>query len=466
VAAHIGSPVTLRASGPPHSDDDDDDVELPLLPEQNVTLPQDPSTPNRAGMREAPDQKPLSRTTIILLIIATIGAGIATIVPMAFTLALKLDQIAPGREELLGFILGANAVSSLLTSPLTGILSDRTRTRWGRRRPYTVAGIALGIAATPVLIFAEDPVTLAVGWILVSFGFGTAMGSIGNFQADRLPPSQRGKVSGLAGLAMQVAPVFGILLAGMVSQDIAWVFLLPALVGVALMLVFVVFVHEADSRGLTFAEPLSFSRVVRSYGFSPRSAPDFAWNWLGRFVFFFGLSLTTSFSTFFYAQRLGVPVSEVVSVLAITASMSIVSAVIGSVGAGWLSDKTGRRRPFIVLAVLLAGTGFSLSAFAWDLPMLLCGAFISSLGIAMFFAVNQAMTLDILPDRDAEAGRYMAITSISQRVPTALAPLLAPLLLAIAAEAGEKNYASIYVAAAAFSVVGGLIIAVKVKGAR
>lgn len=406
----------------------------------------------------------LGGATITLLIIATVGAGIATIVPMAFTLALKLDQIAPGREELLGYILGANAVSSLLTSPLTGILSDRTRTRWGRRRPYTVGGIALGISATPIVIAAGDAGTLAVGWIVASLGFGTAMGSIGNFQADRLPPSQRGKVSGLAGLAAQISPVLGIILAGSVSHDIAWVFWLPALLGVALMLVFVVFVHEHDSRGLAFAESLSFSRVVRSYGFSPRSAPDFAWNWLGRFVFFFGLALTTSFSTFFYAQRLGLPVSEVVGILAVTASMSIVSALLGSVGGGWMSDKTRRRRPFIVLAAVLAGTGFSLSAFAWGLLLLLVGAFVGSVGIAMFFAVNQAMTLDILPDRESEAGRYMAITSISQRIPTALAPLTAPILLHIAAGGGEKNYTAIYLAAAAFSLLGGAIIAVKVKG--
>jgi MFS family permease len=454
--------MNLREDEP---EDRDASPELPALPEQNLSFPTPPTEPT-ALPSSGSELSPLSRGTIGLLILATVGAGIATIVPMAFTLALKLDQIAPGREELLGYILGANALSSLLTSPLTGILSDRTRSRWGRRHPYTVGGIILGLAALPIMITASDVLTLTLGWIFVSLGFGTAMGSIGNFQADRLPPEQRGRVSGLTGLAAQVSPVLGILLAGLVADSIVWVFVLPTALGVLFMLSFVCFVHEKDSRGLTFSDPLSLGRIVRSYGFSPRQAPDFAWNWLGRFVFFFGLSLTTSFSTFFYAQRLDVAVSDVVGMLALTSSMSIVSAFIGSVGGGWLSDRTGRRRPFIALAVVLVGAGCSVSAFAWGVPLLLVGAFINSLGIAIFFAVNQAMTLDILPNRETEAGRYMAITMFSQKIPTALAPLIAPALLAIAVEAGEKNYTAIYLAAAAFAVVGGGIIALKVKGVK
>jgi MFS family permease len=422
--------------------------------------------PRGADVESGEDRAPLGRGTIALMILATAGAGIAALVPMAFTLALKLDQIAPGREELLGFVLGANALSSLLTTPLTGILSDRTRTRWGRRRPYTVGGIALGLAATPIMIAAQDVVTLGVGWILVSFGFGTAMGSIGNFQADRLPRRQRGKVSGLAGLAMQTSPVVGVLLAGAVAEHTVWVFLLPSVVGVLLMLAFVFFAPEEDSRGMSFDAALSLGGVVRSYGFRPRAVPDFAWNWLGRFVFFFGLSLTTSFSTFFYAQRLDLPVSEVVTMLAVTSSMSIVSALIGSLGAGWLSDRTGRRRPFILVAAILVGTGFSLSAFAWTLPSLLVGAFVSSLGIAVFLGVNQAITLDVLPDRDTQAGRYMAVSAFAQKIPTALAPVLAPALLVLGDPAEGRNYTAVYLAAAAFAVAGGMIVTLNVRTVR
>lgn len=52
----------------------------------------------------------MTRTTVWLPVMATFGGSMATIVPMAFTLALKLNQLAPGREEALGYILGAGTV--------------------------------------------------------------------------------------------------------------------------------------------------------------------------------------------------------------------------------------------------------------------------------------------------------------------------------------------------------------------
>ena len=38
-----------------------------------------------------------------------------------------------------------------VTDPLMGVISDRTRTRWGRRRPYLLAGAPLLLAGIAVL---------------------------------------------------------------------------------------------------------------------------------------------------------------------------------------------------------------------------------------------------------------------------------------------------------------------------
>ncbi|MDJ0458629.1 MFS transporter [Arthrobacter sp. NQ7] len=406
---------------------------------------------------------PVGRGTIVLLMTAIFGGSVATIVPMAFTLALRLDQLAPGGEELLGYVLAANAISQLIATPLTGILSDRTRTRWGRRRPYTVGGLVLGIASVPIMIYATTVPALAAGWVLTSLGFGTALGSVGSFQADRLPQHQRGKVSGLAGMTMQTAPVAGVLLAGAVSQDQVLVFLLPALAGVLGLLAFVVFIPEMDSRHLRPPSPLSTGALLRSFGFNPRRFPDFAWNWLGRFIFFIGISFTTSYTSFFYAQRLGLPVAQVVTVVATVSGLSVLGAMGGSMTGGWLSDRFQRRRPFIFLGAAVYAAAAVVLALSWGMPMLLVGGFLNTCGIAMFSAVNQAMVLDILPDRENQAGRFMAITTFSQKIPSALGPVAAPLILAAGQQA---NYTSLYLSAAGLALAGGLLIATKVRGVR
>lgn len=248
--------------------------------ERGVAIPPDPETaaPNTANS----PQQPVSRRTVALLVTATFGGSMAMIVPMAFTLALKLNQLAPGREEFLGYMLGIGSLCSLLAAPLTGILSDRARSRWGRRRPFTVIGAAVGLAAIPLMSFAPNVGMLGLGWVLSTVGWHTAVGSINNFQADNLPKVQRGRVSGLTSLTRQISPVIGIILVGTVTGDALWVFLLPAVVGTLLTAAFVVLAPEKDSRSLPPAGPLSFGHVLRSFVFNPFRHPAFAWIWGGR----------------------------------------------------------------------------------------------------------------------------------------------------------------------------------------
>ena len=408
---------------------------------------------------------PVPWWAVVLVVAATFGAGMAMLVPMTYTLAVRLDQLAPGQVGALGIVLGVGSATTLVVAPLSGILSDRTRTRFGRRRPFTVAGLALGLLSVAIMIAAPNVGVLTLGWVVAAAGWGTATGSIGNWQADRLPARQRGSVSGATGLAMQVSPVVGMLVVAPLSGRTDLAFLVPA--GVALVLVglFVVFAPEDDTRGMTLEqERLTLRMVLRSFLFSPRAAPDFAWAWLGRFVFFLGLTATTRFTVYFIAQRLDLAVADVVGVMALVSALSMITATFGSLGGGWLSDRLGRRRPFVFLGSLLFGAGSLVLAFAGDFTSILIGMLISSLGIALFSTAGQALVLDVLPDRESQAGRYMAITLFAQKIPGVLAPLLAPLLLLVGG--GEENFTVLYAASALLAVLGGGIIATRATGVR
>ncbi len=439
------------------------------VPEGNLALPQSPAPgassaatePHDVGTAGAPD---VPVWHVVLLVAATFGAGMAMIVPMAYSLAVRLDQLAPGRTEALGIVLAVGSAATLVLAPLTGILSDRLRSRWGRRRPFTVIGLLIGAASVPVMALAPNLTVLTIGWTLSTVGWGTAAASLGNWQADRLPPNQRGRVSGLTGVTMQVAPVVGIILVGLFRDQILVVFALPAVIGAVLVVAFLAVVRESDSRGMVLERRLTFGGLLRSYGFDPRTAPDFAWNWLGRFIFFSGLTLTTSFTVFFVAQRLELRVPDVAGVLAIVSASSIVTATIGSLGGGWLSDRMGRRKPFILAGAMLFAAGCGVSSFAHDLPMLMIGTLLNSLGIATFSAVAQALLLDVLPNREREAGRYMAIALFAQKIPGVFAPVLGGAVLAIGA--GAENFTALYLLAAALAFAGGLLITLTVRSVR
>jgi MFS family permease len=402
---------------------------------------------------------------VVLLVAATFGVAMALMVPMAFSLALRADRLAPGDEAAVGYILGIGSALSLVSAPPIGTFSDRTRSRLGRRTPYLIGGGLLGTAALVTMACAPNLPVLGLGWAMATLGWGTALGALGNIQADRLPSSQRGKVAGLTGATTMVAPVVGVLLVGTVSHDHLLVFLLPGVVGLVLLTLLVVCVREGDNRAEPVPGALTTGRLLRSYLFDPRAYPDFSWHLLARFVFYYGQSLYTSFVTFFYADRLGLTLAEVSGLVAVSGGISVLAMTAGTLGSGFLSDRLGRRRPFALGAAAIFLSGAAVSASAHALTGLLAGAALMNLGIAVFSASSQATVLDILPERETDAGRFLAIVTLSQKIPGALAPLTAPLLIA-AGTAGEENYTLLYLSSGVLGLLGGLIAFHRVRGVR
>ena len=113
----------------------------------------------------------------------------AFITPIAISLAVRLGELAPANQEYLGYITGAGALWVMLTAPFMGIWSDRTRTRIGRRRPFMIGGMIVGVLSLIVMALAPSVLLLGAGWILAQWGWGTVLGNLQNSTADRLPES-------------------------------------------------------------------------------------------------------------------------------------------------------------------------------------------------------------------------------------------------------------------------------------
>ncbi|MEU4226968.1 MFS transporter [Nonomuraea sp. NPDC026600] len=403
---------------------------------------------------------------IWFLLLGIFGGQMGLVTPTAISLAIRLSQLAPGHEEYLGYIAGVGAAVSMVAGPLFGALSDRARTRLGRRRPFILYGMTTGVAALFTMALAPNVVVLGLGWVLVQLTWAIALSMFTASQADRVPPSQRGKLSGLTGFLSMLAPTMGAVVAGSLAFNSLLLFMVPAAVGVLGMILFIVFVPEPDGRLLPPPGPLSLKSLVSKYVFNPRLHPDFAWNWLGRFVFISGMWLGTTFMAFFLASRLGVRVEQAATTAAALSAVGILASMAGAVGGGFLSDKLRRRLPLALIAACLYAAGALLMALGPDFTSIAAGMMLCNLGIGAFSSVDQAIAIDLVPDRETEAARYMAIYALSNSIAHAVAPLAAPIFLAIGATSAEdKNYSLLFVIAAALTVLGGLLI-LRVKSIR
>lgn len=92
---------------------------------------------------------------------AVIGLPLAVYIPPFYSGTLGLDLAT------VGYILTLARLSDVLTDPFVGRLSDRTHTRWGRRRPWIVAGSLVMMVSSVMLFLPPAHVSnfYLLGWI-------------------------------------------------------------------------------------------------------------------------------------------------------------------------------------------------------------------------------------------------------------------------------------------------------------
>jgi MFS family permease len=412
---------------------------------------------------------PVKAKYIVLLLVAMFGAYVALVAPIAISLSLRVQELAPKNVEVQGYIIGIAAIVTTITGPLLGLWSDRTRSRFGRRRPFALVGALVGMVGLAGLAAANGIPFLMIAWIITSIGWSLSMNSLLQSQADRLPESQYGKVAGLSGFVQMAAPVFGAGLAASFIGNNYLLFLVPGAVGLITMLCWVIFIPERDTRALELSDRMSVGAVVRSLVFNPATYPDFAWNWLARLLFMMGVTFTTTFTSLFYASRLSAngQVSSIGGVIVILSMVSLVATGGGALVGGFLSDKLRRRRSFVLFAGIVYTIGALILAFGGsNFALLLTGSFVTGLALGVFSAVDQAIVLNVLPEKDTDAGRFLGINGYSTSIAQALAPILAAPLILIGATGDQKNYGVLFIIAAVLTIVAGVLVQWRVRSVR
>jgi MFS family permease len=386
-----------------------------------------------------------------------VGAYIALITPVATTLALKVGELDPaGKETSLGLISAIGALVAIVSNAFSGALSDRTRSGLGRRRPWILGGALGGVVALAIVGFAPSLVVATLGWILAQLTLNWVLAALQALLPDQVPLAQRARVSAVLGISQQVSPLLGIGIAFGVQAaggGIGLMFLVPGIVGAIMLLVVVAVIRDVPHEQ---AGPFRFGEFIRAFRIEKGKRGDFGWAWFGRFFVILGFAVYTTYQVYFIGDRLGIPTDQVVLIqlyaLLIFSGVLTVSAIVS----GRLSDRMGRRKPFVFAAAAIVGVGLGMLALTYTLPFFFLSAVVMGIGIGAFFAVDLALLTDVLPDKEHAAAKDMGIFNIANSLPQSVAPAIAPLFLAIG---GGGNYSALFIAGGVFAVIGAALIA-------
>ena len=428
--------------------------------------PVDAAHPNAAEVDGAPDGTEIPRvggwfTTVYTL--TYFGFFLVLFMPALFSLAYKVQLMDPATKETnLGVIVGIGALVSLIIGPIFGVVSDATRVRWGRRRPYLVAGLVLSLLSALIIATAPNFWVILAGWAVAQFAGSSISAALNPTLAEHVPTSQRGKLGALSGVAASFAGVAATLVGSFLTANLLLLFLAP--VAVFALVVFLWLMTVPDSPAPADARIGSLLDIFRHLAFNPfkAQARDFAWVWLGKFFIQFGYAFFGTYQLYYLLDRLGYTAEEAGRQLAVVGGLALLATMLFTIGGGYLSDRLRRRKPFIYIAATMIAIGSVTVGFAPDFLTYVIGGTVLAAGIGAFNSVDLALAVDVLPTKD-DNGKWMSIYYLSGNLAGAIGPIIAPLILAIGGT--TQNYTLLFIVGGILSL-GAVMTAWRVRGSR
>jgi MFS family permease len=361
-----------------------------------------------------------------------------------------------GKATNLGVLFAITSVFSTTITPLSGALSDRTRSRFGRRTPWIVLGALIGGAALIAVPYAHGMTSITATWLVASISLNSMQTPITTVIAERLPASERGMASGVVGAAMTGGVSAGTVFGGLLAHNMRLAY---CVLGLGIMVACVAFVLLNPEPKTTMERPPPFrlGAFLRSFWVSPREHPDFAWAFFGRFTIYMGYQAVVTYLLYILEDHIGLSQADANRTIARLASITFVALMFAAVGSGWLSDRIRRRKPLVFGAALFMAAAVAAPVVAPSIPGMIVYAVLIGIGYGAFMSVDLALMTQVLPEKRGahdSTGKDLGILATAINVPQILSPVLAAALLG----ATGNNYALLFIAAGAFVFVGSFLV--------
>lgn len=316
-----------------------------------------------------------------------------------------------------GVVMAMDNVLALFMLPLFGTLSDKTRTRWGRRMPFIVVGTLLATAAMLLIPLGDHFKNLPlfiIGLGLVLVAMATYRSPAVALMPDVTPKPLRSKANAIINLMGAVGGIIMLLAIKLMVPKNQHPDYLPLFaLTIAIMLICVAYLFfkvnepkavalmEEESRAMGVEEEITDGAANTAEEKMPKDVfRSLCFILASVFLWFMGYNAVTTAFSKYAAFRWGMQGGDYAMVLMIAQAAAIVTYI----PVGIIASKLGRKRTILIGVAMLAvafGAGAVFTSFSG-----LIFFFFSLAGMGWAFINVNSYPMVVEMSRGADVGKY------------------------------------------------------------
>jgi len=375
----------------------------------------------------APEKRPLlTRKVWGMLMLLGLAGQLAWAVENQFFNTFLYDNITPDPRAV-SWMVAITAVVSTLTTIFIGTLSDRTRSRWGKRRPYIFVGYIMWGIITILFPYAAkfQPVALGIFMailfdsILTFFGAMANDGALSAYVTDVTTDANRGRVVGSLEIMKWIAFLVIYGGAGFIIQAMGYYGFFYTIGGLTTLIGLLCVGSLREEPETEKPQGTYWQQIAGTFQLSSlRQNRNFFKIMISLTLFMLGINVFFSYLMIYLQHYVRLPIVESSVVIG-------VCILVGGIGAaypiGLLVDRWGRR-PVAILSAIFESAGLVVFSLAQTVPMLILGGILWLAPFTAWTIATTTWTRDLFPEekRGQFAGYYILFNVAFTMIPGSL----------------------------------------------
>jgi MFS family permease len=334
-----------------------------------------------------------------------------------------------------GIITSVTSLVSLFAGYIWGTMSDRTRSRFGKRTPWIFWGSIVAGIGLYLLGSFQTTLNLTLAYCFNTLGQNAIQTPMYAFLADRVPKNVRGTLSaglGATSIGLPIGQFISSYFLGRSYQNIGFI-VGGVMIALSGLLALAIIPREPSSKNAEIRQDKTIKDVLITL-LPPKieGAHDFYKSCVGRFLIMTSYTMVMQYLLYILENYIGQSTIEAAKSMNRLSMFTLVVSLVGLVISGPMSDYIKRRKVPVVTGGILMIIGTFIPLFVKSTNGVIAYAIFAGLGYGVYLAVDGALNMDVIPEEakvNKNTGKYIGFSNLTNTLGLTAAPMATSMIV-------------------------------------